>query len=290
MPPSQGRYSEDYLLYCEILGVELNASATEIRRAFRRLALQYHPDLNKSPDAEDQFKRIYEAYQALSEIAKLEYETPEHGDKCDLCMGAGEFMSHWTTELGGKGLRCFQCLGSGIKKPPSGRIKHTPLNCTCVDCNREWAEWKRRSRQYEPQRSARVTAEAQKVIEKFLADEAITEAEEVIGENIASQSKYERPRQVEDAPRTSANPANLKSKPSNTPKQRPQRPASRPDTSAQHDHSGQVTAQAEEDTSGEYVARRPKARRRKALRWLVPLAMLLSVGALVLVGNEEMAN
>jgi len=56
--------------YYEILGVPRNASEEEIRRAYRRLARQYHPDVNKEPDAEAKFKEINEAYQVLSDAEK----------------------------------------------------------------------------------------------------------------------------------------------------------------------------------------------------------------------------
>ena len=56
--------------YCDILGVGLDASDEEIRRAFRKLALEYHPDRNKEAGAEERFKEIYEAYQALSDIGE----------------------------------------------------------------------------------------------------------------------------------------------------------------------------------------------------------------------------
>src|SRR3990172_2836066 len=56
--------------YYELLGVDRNASDEEIRKAFRRLALQYHPDRNKSQGAEGRFKEINEAYQVLSDPEK----------------------------------------------------------------------------------------------------------------------------------------------------------------------------------------------------------------------------
>lgn len=56
--------------YYEILGVPRNATKEEIKRAYRRLALQYHPDRNKSPDAEEKFKEISEAYAVLSDDEK----------------------------------------------------------------------------------------------------------------------------------------------------------------------------------------------------------------------------
>jgi len=53
--------------YYETLGVPRNASPEDLKGAFRRLARQYHPDVNKSPDAEERFKEINEAYAVLAD-------------------------------------------------------------------------------------------------------------------------------------------------------------------------------------------------------------------------------
>ncbi|RSN55025.1 molecular chaperone DnaJ [Amycolatopsis sp. WAC 04182] len=50
-----------------VLGVSRTADQAEIQRAYRKLARQYHPDINKDPGAEDRFKEISEAYDVLSE-------------------------------------------------------------------------------------------------------------------------------------------------------------------------------------------------------------------------------
>lgn len=56
--------------YYEVLGVDKNASDDEIKKAYRKLAKEYHPDRNKSPDAETKFKEISEAYEILSDSQK----------------------------------------------------------------------------------------------------------------------------------------------------------------------------------------------------------------------------
>lgn len=56
--------------YYALLGVARNASDEDIRRAFRRKAMEYHPDRNKNADAEEKFKEINEAYQVLSDSRK----------------------------------------------------------------------------------------------------------------------------------------------------------------------------------------------------------------------------
>ena len=54
----------------DILGVSKNATPAELKSAYRKLALEWHPDRNKSPEAESKFKEINEAYQVLSDPKK----------------------------------------------------------------------------------------------------------------------------------------------------------------------------------------------------------------------------
>ena len=64
----------------ETLGVSENASADEIKKAYRKLARKYHPDINKDPEAQDKFKEINAAYEVLSDAEKkAQYD--QYGDQ-----------------------------------------------------------------------------------------------------------------------------------------------------------------------------------------------------------------
>jgi len=56
--------------YYEVLGVDKSASKQEIKKAYRKLAKQFHPDVNKDAGAEDKFKEVQEAYEILSDDQK----------------------------------------------------------------------------------------------------------------------------------------------------------------------------------------------------------------------------
>ena len=80
----------------ETLEVSENASADEIKKAYRKLARKYHPDVNKDPKAEDKFKEINAAYEVLSDPQKKQ-QYDQHGDS----MFGGQNFSDFARNQGG---------------------------------------------------------------------------------------------------------------------------------------------------------------------------------------------
>lgn len=94
----------EYKDYYKILGVDRNASLEEIKRAYRRLALKYHPDRNPGDkEAEEKFKEINEAYQVLSDPEKrARYDQLSDSYRQWQSMGGGPFRwEDWFTTPGG---------------------------------------------------------------------------------------------------------------------------------------------------------------------------------------------
>ena len=76
--------------YYEVLGVSKGASQDEIKRAFRKLAKKYHPDVSKEPDAAEKFKEAQEAYAVLSDDEKrAQYDQYGHAAFDSMNGGAG---------------------------------------------------------------------------------------------------------------------------------------------------------------------------------------------------------
>ncbi|WP_062050032.1 molecular chaperone DnaJ [Bacillus sp. JCM 19034] len=78
--------------YYEVLGVDNNASVDEVKKAYRKLARKYHPDVNKEPDAEEKFKEVKDAYDTLSDPQKkAHYDQFGHTDPNQGFGGGGDF-------------------------------------------------------------------------------------------------------------------------------------------------------------------------------------------------------
>ncbi|MGJ0298082.1 DnaJ domain-containing protein [Aliarcobacter cryaerophilus] len=80
----------------ETLEVNENASADEIKKAYRKLARKYHPDVNKDPKAEEKFKEINAAYEVLSDPQKKQ-QYDQYGDS----MFGGQNFSDFARNQGG---------------------------------------------------------------------------------------------------------------------------------------------------------------------------------------------
>ncbi len=107
--------------YYEILGVERSASDAEIKRAFRKLAQQWHPDVSADAEAADKFKEINEAYQVLSDPKRRQiYDMVGRAGLGD--MGAG---SPFGEGFGGFG-DLFDAFFAGMGGAPAGsrRSRH----------------------------------------------------------------------------------------------------------------------------------------------------------------------
>jgi molecular chaperone DnaJ len=105
--------------YYEVLGVDKNAGQDEIKKAFRKAARQYHPDVNKAPDAEEKFKEAKEAYDVLSDDQKRStYDRFGHVDP-NQGMGGGGFGGN--ADFGGFGdiFDMFFGGGGGQRRNPN---------------------------------------------------------------------------------------------------------------------------------------------------------------------------
>lgn len=105
--------------YYEVLGVSRDASADEIKKAYKKLAKQYHPDLNPdSKTAEEKFKEVSEAYSVLSDDnARARYDQFGHNDP-----SAGGFGGQGFGGFGGQGFGGFGDIfetffGGGFAQP-----------------------------------------------------------------------------------------------------------------------------------------------------------------------------
>ena len=107
-----------YKDYYQILGVSRDAKPEEIRKAYRKLAKQYHPDINKTPDAEEKYKEINEAYEVLKDPAKRQKydmlgQNWQNGQDFTPPPGWGQGGGFQHVEFGGDLSDFFQTLFGG---------------------------------------------------------------------------------------------------------------------------------------------------------------------------------
>lgn len=113
--------------YYEVLGVDRNASKEEIKRAYRKLARKYHPDVNKEPDAAEKFKEVQEAYETLSDPQKkARYDQFGHADPNQGFGGSG-FES---ADFGGFGDIFDMFFGGGRRRDPNAPRQGADLQYT----------------------------------------------------------------------------------------------------------------------------------------------------------------
>jgi len=112
--------------YYEVLGVDRNASAEEIKKAYRSLARKLHPDVNKAPDAEERFKEVKEAYDVLSDEQKrAQYDRYGH---IDPNQGFGGGFSG--ADFGGFGDIFDMFFGGGSRRDPNAPQRGSDLQYT----------------------------------------------------------------------------------------------------------------------------------------------------------------
>ncbi|HEX7031582.1 MAG TPA: molecular chaperone DnaJ [Nitrososphaera sp.] len=105
--------------YYEVLGLQKGASKEEIKNAYRKLALQYHPDRNKDKGAEEKFKEISEAYAVLSDDEKRKrYDTYGHVGQEEVFRGSEANFDEIFRDMGFGGFRDIfeQFFGGGGRR------------------------------------------------------------------------------------------------------------------------------------------------------------------------------
>ena len=114
--------------YYDVLGISKGASAEDVKKAYRKLARQYHPDVNKAPDAEAKFKEVKEAYDVLSDDQRrARYDQFGHEDPTAGFGGGGGFSG----DMGGFG-DIFDMFfgGGGGRRDPNAPQRGNDLQYT----------------------------------------------------------------------------------------------------------------------------------------------------------------
>jgi molecular chaperone DnaJ len=115
--------------YYEVLGIQRSANKEEIKNSYRRLALQYHPDRNKSPGAEERFKEISEAYAVLSDDEKRKrYDTYGHVGAEEVFRGSEANFDEVFKDMGFGGFRdIFEQIFGGGSRGGFGSARNDPF-------------------------------------------------------------------------------------------------------------------------------------------------------------------
>ena len=115
--------------YSEVLGIQRSANKEEIKNSYRRLALQYHPDRNKSPGAEERFKEISEAYAVLSDDEKRKrYDTYGHVGAEEVFRGSEANFDEVFKDMGFGGFRdIFEQIFGGGGRGGFGSARNDPF-------------------------------------------------------------------------------------------------------------------------------------------------------------------
>jgi molecular chaperone DnaJ len=127
--------------YYEVLGVQKNAGKEEIKNAYRKLALQYHPDRNKDAGAEEKFKELSEAYAVLSDDEKRKrYDVYGHVGAEEAFRGSEANFEEIFRDAGFGGFRDIfdQILGSeaAVAAGEEAEISSTIWNLQLKMCSR----------------------------------------------------------------------------------------------------------------------------------------------------------
>ena len=114
--------------YYGTLGVDKNASAEEIKKAYRSLAKKYHPDLNKEPGAEQKFKDVNEAYEILSD----ENKRAQYDQFGDAAFNGGAGAGGYSSDFSGFGdiFDMFMGGGASRRSNPNGPKRGADVEAT----------------------------------------------------------------------------------------------------------------------------------------------------------------
>ena len=115
--------------YYEVLGIQRSANKEDIKNSYRKLALQYHPDRNKSPGAEEKFKEISEAYAVLSDDEKRKrYDTYGHVGAEEVFRGSQANFDEVFKDMGFGGFRdIFEQIFGGGGRGGFGSARNDPF-------------------------------------------------------------------------------------------------------------------------------------------------------------------